>query len=73
MQHSHELKYFRDTAEEAGKNVVFFENQRPAMMKKLEHDQSIGEPRIPWKWQEMVAQLDELSMLYLVQGLQNTP
>ena len=41
---------------------------------EIVHDKGVlfhfeGEPKIPWRWQEMVAQLDDESMRFVVEGL----
>ena len=73
-QHNVALKYFRDSAEKEGLDVVNFSNTDPDPVAQIVHDRGmsyhfVGEPRIPWRWQEMVAQMTDDSMRLAVQGL----
>ena len=61
--HSIALKYFRDQAEAAGATVVTF----PFADSPVVVDLPIS-PGMPWVWQEMVAQMDDASIEYVVQG-----
>ena len=73
-QHNVALKYFRDSAEKEGLDVVNFSNTDPDPVAQIVHEKGmsyhfVGEPRIPWRWQEMVAQMTDDSMRSAVQGL----
>ena len=75
-QHNVALKYFRDYAEEYALTVIHFTNTAEGNpVAQIVHEKGpnyhfVGEPTIPWNWQEMVAQMDEHSMRWIVQGLQ---
>ncbi len=73
-QHSAALKWHRQAAETAGLDSVTFSNTEANPVAEMVHDKGtdfrfVGEPKIPWRWQEMVAQMDERSMKMVVQGL----
>ena len=66
-QHNVALKYFRDSAEKEGLDAVNFSNTDPDPVAQIVHEKGmsyhfVGEPRIPWRWQEMVAQMTDDSM-----------
>ena len=70
------LKCVRDSAEDAGHVVINFSNTDPHLIRKIVHAWGTdyhfeGRPRIPWRWQEMVAQLDAESLEWVVHGLQS--
>ena len=70
-QHSAALKYHREMAETAGLDSVTFSNTGANPVAQIVHDKGPnfrfeGEATIPWRWQEMVAQMDEHSMQMVV-------
>jgi len=72
-QHNIALKWFRDSSEREGLSERMFSNTAVAEVPQIEHpkgmdyhfDESI---KHPWRWQEMVAQLDADSMRVVVEG-----
>ena len=71
--HNTALKYFRQEAEERRSECVTFKNSAPAKMKEMVKGEKTefsfrGNPNIEWHWLEMVAQLDEESLAYVVEG-----
>ena len=56
-QHCLALKWFRDSSERSGLNRVIFSNT------------AVAEAPRSWRWQDMVAQLDDDSICILVEGL----
>jgi hypothetical protein len=75
-RHSAALKYFRIYGEDAGVESVPFDNTEDSLVSRIVHVHGIhgtsfhfvGEPTIPWKWQEMVCQLDDDSLEFVVTG-----
>ncbi len=71
--HNIALKWFRDSSERAGLSEVMFSNTAVAEVPQIDNpkgmqyqfDESI---KHPWRWQEMVAQLDDESMRVVVEG-----
>ena len=77
-QHNEALKWFRDTLEPQGIKFRTFSNTNPILVQECVHPPGMdywfaGEPRLPWRWQEIVAQLDEDSMERVVYGLPDGP
>ena len=77
-QHNEALKWFRDTLEPQGIKFRTFSNTNPILVQECTHPPGmdywfVGEPILPWRWQEMVAQLDEDSMERVVYGLPDGP
>jgi hypothetical protein len=77
-QHNVALKWHRQEAESAGRDCVIFNNDGYDPVARIEHHegpgyhfvQVLGEgPQVPWRWQEMVAQMDDHSMRMVVEGL----
>ena len=73
-QHNVALKWFRDSLEDQGLDSLTFSNvdahDVPAIVHQKGPLYTFNEhQRFPWKWQEMVAQLDAESMKMLVEGL----
>jgi len=63
-QHSAALKYFRDSSEALGSHEVCFDNTAVAEVPGLIHSEGElysfdPDNTYPWRWQEMVAQLDD--------------
>ena len=77
--HSAALKWHRQVAEEQGLDCVIFDNWgdgNPIAAIVRDGGPSFhfeGEPVVPWKWQEMVAHMQESSVQMLVQGMQMEP
>ena len=77
-QHNVALKWFRDSCELAGRHELIFSNTAVAEVAQITHpkgmqysfDESI---KHPWRWQEMVALLDDDSMRIVVEGPTHIP
>ena len=72
-QHNIALKYVRDDLEARGCSYVLFSNYIPFLVPQFVHDRGpdyhfVGTPIFLWKWQEMVAQMDDRSQEVVVQG-----
>ncbi len=73
-QHNLALKFFRDTNEASGIDQKNFSNTLPEEVAEILHDTKGPLYRInaevthAWNWQEMVAQLDDESMRFVVEG-----
>ena len=72
-QHNVALKWFRQDAEAKGLDVVEFSNIEASLMPEIVHAKGTefefrGEPRIEWRWQDMVAQLRNEDLQRVVQG-----
>jgi hypothetical protein len=73
-QHNVAMKWHRQEAESAGLDSLTFDNTAPNPVATIVHGQGTsfhfeGDPSIPWRWQEMVAQMDDHSMQMVAQGL----
>jgi hypothetical protein len=73
--HSIALKYFRDYAEANDVHEVIFPfESTPVPVPKFTHEKGPAysfdptTPGVPWVWQEMVAQMDDASMEFVVTG-----
>jgi hypothetical protein len=71
--HNHALKYFRHDAEKTGRDVVIFDNTDPVKMKEMviaspTEFKFIGGPTTDWHWHELVAKLDDKSLVQVVEG-----
>ena len=73
-QHNAALKYFRMICERDGDDFFWFSNDGADAVGTILHDDvgteyTFDETKmIPWKWQEMIAQMDRTSMLNVVGG-----
>jgi hypothetical protein len=72
--HMEALEWFRQVAEAAGVDHVFFSNVTPNLFAQIVHpagmaDYVAGKPTIPWWWQDIVAQMDDASRQHVVQGV----
>jgi hypothetical protein len=72
-QHNTALKWFRQLCERSGETLALFSNTEPEEVAELVHPKGptfsfIEEIMYPWKWQEMVAQLDNDDMRFVVEG-----
>ena len=72
-QHNIALKWFRDSSERGGLDRVTFSNTQPEEVSELVHGEGTNyqfneDVKNPWSWQEMVAQLDDASMRFVVEG-----
>ena len=70
-QHNIALKYVRDDLEARGCSYVLFSNDIPILVPQFVRDRGpdyhfVGKPIFPWKWQEMVAQMDDRSQEVVV-------
>jgi hypothetical protein len=78
-QHSVALKYFREVGERTNVQEVVFNNHEAEAVGVIVHEKGEAfhfEPflgAVPWRWQEMVAQMNEDSMRMVLQGLQDPP
>ena len=76
-QHNIALKWFSESTAAIGQtSVVCFPNDAPLWVPNIVDTRGGGhtfqtELRSPWRWQEMVAQLDYRSLQFVVQGPQN--
>jgi hypothetical protein len=76
--HNHALKYFRHDAEKTGRDVVIFDNTDPVKMKEMviaspTEFKFIGGPTTDWHWHELVAKLDDKSLVQVVEGWREDP
>ena len=77
-QHNIALKWFRDSSEREGRTQVIFSNTRDSLVPQIIHGKgplySFNEDEMfSWRWQEMVAQLDDASMAVVVEGPPDAP
>ena len=75
-QHNIALKYVRDSSERTGVDRVIFHNSDATLIAEIVHDRGPGytfneQNKSKWGWQEMVAQLNDASMVQVVQGPDN--
>jgi hypothetical protein len=71
--HNQALKWFRQEAEAAGVDSVVFSNVAPNPIAQIEHSVGtdyhfVGAAKTVWRWQDMVAQMDDESMQHVVEG-----
>ena len=72
--HNIALKWFRDISERDGLSQAVFSNTHAEQVPQIRHPKGMsyefdeGGQRRPWTWQGMVAQMDDESMLQVVQG-----
>jgi hypothetical protein len=75
-QHNIALKYVRDSSEMTGIDRVIFHNSDATLIAEIVHEKGTGysfneQIKHKWGWQEMVAQLNDVSMVQVVQGPDN--
>ena len=72
--HNVALKWFREGCERKGTQDFYFSNMDPETVAQIVHEKGTAfsfdeaAPLTPWRWQEMVAQWDENSMTFVVEG-----
>lgn len=76
--HSAALKYFREQGELAGVTEIIFSNTEVADVAQISHPKGMQykfdeSKRWYWRWQEMVALLDDKSMRLVVEGPTDIP
>ena len=69
------MKWFRDSAETSGRDWATFSNSQYTRVPQILHEKGPhytfvhDVPANPWRWQDMVAQMDEFSRRLLCKGL----